>query len=164
VHRMQQWPEGAHVEEMAALAAVAEQGSFAKAAGSLQRDATVLTRRIQALERRLGVRLLERTTRRVTLTEAGARFLARTQDAIAVLMEAQTEAAEAATGEPSGTLRLALPGTFGRRWIAPYLSEFLTRYPRIRIHAEFSNRFVDLIGEGFDAAVRVGVLSDSSLR
>ena len=104
------------------------------------------------------------TTRRVTLTEAGARFLARTQDAIAVLMEAQTEAAEAATGEPSGTLRLALPGTFGRRWIAPYLSEFLTRYPRIRIHAEFSNRFVDLIGEGFDAAVRVGVLSDSSLR
>jgi DNA-binding transcriptional LysR family regulator len=161
---MQQWPEGAHVEEMAALAAVAEQGSFAKAAGSLQRDATVLTRRIQALERRLGVRLLERTTRRVTLTEAGARFLARTQDAIAVLMEAQTEAAEAATGEPSGTLRLALPGTFGRRWIAPYLSEFLTRYPRIRIHAEFSNRFVDLISKSFDAAVRVGVLSDSSLR
>ena len=163
MHRMQQWPEGAHVEEMAALAAVAEQGSFAKAADSLRRDATVLTRRIQALERRLGVRLLERTTRRVTLTEAGARFLARTQDAIAVLMEAQTEAAEAATGEPSGTLRLALPGTFGRRWIAPYLAEFLTRYPRIRIHAEFSNRFVDLIGEGFDAAVRVGVLSDSSL-
>src|SRR5438876_9714354 len=84
VHPMQQWPEGAHVEEMAALAAVAEQGSFAKAAESLQRDATVLTRRIQSLERRLGVRLLERTTRRVTLTEAGARFLALTQDAWAV--------------------------------------------------------------------------------
>jgi DNA-binding transcriptional LysR family regulator len=160
---MQQWPEGAHVEEMAALAAVAEQGSFAKAAESLRRDATVLTRRIQALERRLGVRLLERTTRRVTLTEAGARFLARTQDAMAVLMDAQNEAAAAATGEPSGTLRLALPGTFGRKWIAPYLSEFLTRYPQLRIHAEFSNRFVDLIGEGFDAAVRLGVLADSSL-
>ena len=160
---MQQWPEGAHVEEMAALAAVAEQGSFAKAAESLRRDATVLTRRIQALERRLGVRLLERTTRRVTLTEAGARFLARTQDAMAMLMEAQNEASAAATGEPSGTLRLALPGTFGRRWIAPYLSEFLTRYPQVRIHAEFSNRFVDLIGEGFDAAVRLGELSDSSL-
>ncbi len=160
---MQQWPEGAHIEEMAALAAVAEQGSFAKAADSLRRDATVLTRRIQALERRLGVRLLERTTRRVTLTEAGARFLARAQDAMAVLMDAQNEAATAGSGEPSGTLRLALPGTFGRRWIAPYLSEFLSRYPQVRIHAEFSNRFVDLIGEGFDAAVRLGVLSDSSL-
>jgi len=160
---MQQWPEGAHIEEMAALAAVAEQGSFAKAADSLRRDATVLTRRIQSLERRLGVRLLERTTRRVTLTEAGARFLARTQDAMAVLMEAQNEAAAAATGEPSGTLRLALPGTFGRKWIAPYLSDFLARYPQVRIHAEFSNRFVDLIGEGFDAALRLGVLADSSL-
>jgi DNA-binding transcriptional LysR family regulator len=160
---MQQWPESAHVEEMATLAAVAEQGSFAKAAGLLGRDATVLTRRIQALERRLGVRLLERTTRRVTLTEAGARFLARTQDAMAVLMDAQNEAAAAATGEPSGTLRLALPGTFGRKWIAPYLSEFLTLYTQVRIHAEFSNRFVDVIGEGFDAAVRLGVLADSSL-
>ena len=160
---MQQWPEGAHIEEMAALAAVAEQGSFAKAADSLRRDATVLTRRIQSLERRLGVRSLERTTRRVTLTEAGARFLARTQDAMAVLMEAQNEAAAAATGEPSGTLRLALPGTFGRKWIAPYLSDFLARYPQVRIHAEFSNRFVDLIGEGFDAALRLGVLADSSL-
>jgi DNA-binding transcriptional LysR family regulator len=160
---MQQWPEGAHIEEMAALAAVAEQGSFAKAAELLRRDATVLTRRIQALERRLGVRLLERTTRRVSLTEAGARFLARTQDAMTLLMDAQNEAAAAATGEPSGHLRLALPGTFGRKWIAPYLSDFLSRYPQVRVHAEFSNRFVDLVGEGFDAAVRLGEMSDSSL-
>ena len=158
---MQQWPDSSHIAEMAALAAVVEQGSFTKAAASLGRDATVLSRRIQAMERRLGVRLLERTTRRIALTEAGATLLARTRLILAALREAEEEASAHAGGEPRGTLRLALPGSFGRMWIAPYLPEFLANHPHVRIDASFSNRFVDLVGEGFDAAVRLGTIPDS---
>jgi len=160
---MQQSPDRAPIAEMAAFAAVAEQGSFTKAAVRLGRDATVLSRRVQALERRLGVRLLERTTRRVTPTEAGATCLTRTRSILAALEEAEEEAIAHAGGAPRGTLRLALPGSFGRMWVAPFLPEFLAAHPQVRIEAEFSNRFVDLVGEGFDAAVRLGALSDSGL-
>lgn len=163
MHLMQQLPDGSHIAQLAALAAVVEHGSFSRAALSLGRDPTVLSRRIQALERRLGVRLLERTTRRVALTEAGAKFLARTRSIMEALAEAEEEAAAYAGGEPRGTLRLALPGSFGRMWIAPYLPDFLGAHPQVRIDAAFSNRFADLIGEGFDAAVRLGTLPDSGL-
>ena len=149
--------------ELAAFAAVAEHGSFTKAAASLGRDATLLSRRVQGLEKRLGVRLLERTTRRVALTEPGTVFLARTRAILSALTDAQVEATSFAGGEPRGTLRLALPTTFGRMWIAPYLPEFLSAHPQLRISLAFSNRFVDLVGEGFDAAIRLGVLSDSRL-
>lgn len=160
---MQQSPDSARIAEMTTFATIAELGSFTKAAGRLGRDATVLSRRIHALERRLGVRLLERTTRRVTVTEAGALFLARTRSILAALAEAEEEASAQAGAAPRGTLRLALPGSFGRMWIAPFLPEFLAAHPQVRIEAEFSNRFVDLVGEGFDAAVRLGALPDSGL-
>lgn len=148
---------------MAAFIAVAEQGSFTKAAPIVGRDATVLSRRVRALEHRLSVRLLERTTRRVSLTEAGTTLLARARSIMGALADAEEEASAHAGGEPRGTVRLALPTTFGRMWIAPYLHEFLAAHPQVRLEASFSNRFVDLIGDGFDAAVRLGSLSDSRL-
>lgn len=160
---MQQWPDGNEVAEIAAFAAVAEQGSFAKAAAVLGRDPTVLSRRVQSLEQRLGVRLFTRTTRHVALTEAGTGFLARAQAIAAAFDEAREEAATHGRGEPRGTLRLALPGTFGRMWIAPYLPDFLAAYPRVRIDASYSNQFVDLVAERFDAAVRLAELADSRL-
>lgn len=160
---MQQWPEGTHIAEIAAFAAVAEQGSFTKAASALGRDATVLSRRVQSLERRLGVRLFARTTRHVALTEAGATFLARTQAIVSALHDAHEEASAHGGGEARGTLRLALPATFGRMWIAPFLPEFMEAHAQLRIDVSYSNRFVDLVAEGFDVAVRLGELADSRL-
>lgn len=160
---MQQWPDGNHIAEIAAFAAVAEQGSFTKAAAALGRDATVLSRRVQSLERRLGVRLFARTTRHVALTEAGTGFLARARAIVAALHEAQEEASAHGGGEARGTLRLALPATFGRMWIAPFLPQFMAAHPLVRIDVSYSNRFVDLVAEGFDVAVRLGELTDSRL-
>jgi DNA-binding transcriptional LysR family regulator len=163
MHPMQQWPDGNHIAEIAAFAAVAEQGSFTKAASALGRDATVLSRRVQSLERRLGVRLLARTTRHVALTEAGAGFLTRAQAIVAALHEAQEEASAHGGGEARGTLRVALPATFGRMWIAPFLPQFMAAHPQVRIDVSYSNRFVDLVAEGFDVAIRLGELADSRL-
>lgn len=163
MHREQQWPTGLQVEEAVAFAAVAEHSSFVRAAEHLGRDATMLSRRVAALEQRLGVRLLERTTRRVALTEAGAAFLARIQTGLAAWTEAEASASAFADGAPRGTLRLALPISFGRMWIAPILPAFLTTHPQLRIETSFSNAFVDLIANGFDAAVRIGSLPDSRL-
>ncbi len=163
MHTMQQWPDGNHVAEIAAFAAVAENGSFTKAAVALGRDATVLSRRVQSLERRLGVRLFARTTRHVALTEAGVGFFARAQAIVAALADAEEEASAHGTGAPRGTLRLALPATFGRMWVAPFLPEFMASHPQLRIDASYSNRFVDLVAEGFDVAIRLGELTDSRL-
>ncbi|MGN6082877.1 LysR substrate-binding domain-containing protein [Trinickia sp.] len=163
MHPMQQWLDGNQIAEIAAFTAVAEQGSFTKAAAILGRDATVLSRRVQSLERRLGVQLLTRTTRHVALTEAGAAFLARAQAISAALADAEEEASTHGRGAPRGTLRLALPATFGRMWIAPYLPEFMAAYPQVGIDVSYSNRFIDLVAEGFDVAVRLGELADSRL-
>lgn len=150
------------LEEVAAFLAVLDTGGFAPAARVLNRDASVLSRRVSALERRLGVRLLERTTRRVTPTEAGRRFADRARMALTLLADAEREAADAGA-VPQGTLRLSLPEAFGRLWVAPLLPDFLTAFPRVRIEAFYSDRFVDLVGEGFDLAIRIGRLPDSSL-
>lgn len=149
--------------ELSAFVAIAEALSFTRAAERLRRDATVLSRRLGALERRLGVRLLERTTRTVMLTEAGRAYLDRARDILRAIDEADREAASHAAGTPRGHLRVALPGAFGRQWVAPLLTEFLALHPQITIEAEFSNRFVDLVGERFDLAVRLGELGDSRL-
>lgn len=166
MHRLQQWTEPAEataLAEMTAFVAVAEHLSFVGGADRLQRDATVVSRRVRALEARLGVRLLERTTRRVALTEAGRVYLERAQGVLRAIAEAERDAASLAGGEPRGHLRLALPDAFGRMWIAPLLTEFMRAHPRITVEAAFSNRFVDLVGERFDLAVRLGDLADSRL-
>ncbi|MER8973620.1 MULTISPECIES: LysR family transcriptional regulator [unclassified Mesorhizobium] len=160
---MQQSHEPAALVEMAAFAAIAEARSFTKAAARIGRDATILSRRLASLEERLGVRLLHRTTRSVSLTEAGSEFLVRVRAILAAVDEAEAVASAHAGGGPRGVLRLALPGSFGRMWIGPLLPQFLTEFPEVRIEAEFSNRFVDLVAENFDVAVRLGALQDSRL-
>jgi DNA-binding transcriptional LysR family regulator len=159
---MQQFSD-IELSELQAFVHVAEQGSFVRAASRLDRDATVLSRRVSALEARLGVRLMLRTTRAIRLTEAGERLLLRAHAILQALEDAGREAAGFATGVPKGHLRLALPRSFGRVWLAPMLPEFLKTYPQITIEAEFSDRFVDIIGEGFDLAIRLGELTDSRL-
>lgn len=149
--------------ELSSFVAVAEALSFARAADRLDRDAAVVSRRVRTLEHRLGVRLLERTTRNVTLTEAGRLYLERAREILRAIDEADREAGQLVTGEPRGHLRLSLPDSFGRMWLAPMINDFLIAHPLITIEAEFSNRFVDVVGERFDLAVRLGELADSRL-
>jgi DNA-binding transcriptional LysR family regulator len=153
---------GAHLEQIEAFAAVIEQGGIAAAARALRRDPSVISRRLDALEARLGVRLLARTTRRVSITEVGAAYLQRVQTILAELAAADVEAAEGAA-KPRGRLRLALPASFAQRWIAPWVAEFISAYPDVQLELLHSDDFVDLVAEGFDAAVRIGDLPDSSL-
>ncbi|WP_085695269.1 MULTISPECIES: LysR family transcriptional regulator [unclassified Pseudomonas] len=151
-----------HSDEVAAFLAVAAQGSFVGAGRVLQRHPTVVSKRLAAMEARLGVRLVERSTRQVRITEAGLRLEQRLRAAIELLEEAQQQTAEAA-GEVRGTLRLALPAAMGRRWLGPMLPEFLKAYPQVSVYADYSERRVDIIDEGFDAAIRIGALEDSRL-
>ncbi|HZF43023.1 MAG TPA: LysR family transcriptional regulator [Sphingomonadaceae bacterium] len=153
---------GAHLEQIEAFAAVAEQGGFAAAARALGRDASVISRRLDALEARLGVRLLSRTTRRVALTETGTSYLRRVQAILAEMSAADVEAAEG-SAEPRGLLRLSLQAKFARLWIAPWLPDFLHKHPHVQIELHHGDRLVDLVSEGFDAAIRLGALQDSSL-
>lgn len=154
--------EQARTDELAALVAVAREGSFVAAAAMLRRHPTIVSKRIAALERRLGVRLLERTTRRVRLTEAGAQLAERILSATNAILEAEQEAAAGGI-ELKGRLRLAFPAAMGRQWLAPAMPAFARRYPGLDIEVDYAERHVDLIGEGFDAAVRLGTLGDSRL-
>ncbi|HZY17815.1 MAG TPA: LysR family transcriptional regulator [Ramlibacter sp.] len=154
--------EAGHLDEVQAFVAVAQCGSFTAAAGRLERNASTVSRRVAALEARLGVRLVARTTRRVALTEAGTSYLARMT---AVLEEiAHADAEMAAHGDvPQGSLRISLPRAYGRLWVAPLLPVLMARYPTLRIQAHYADHFVDLVGEGYDVAVRLGKLADSTL-
>ena len=159
---MQELSERGGFELLAAFAAVAETGSFTQAAKKLDRDASIISRRVTQLEKQLGVQLLSRTTRRVTLTEVGALYHRRIQSIFDELADASREASDVATS-PQGLIRVSLPVTFGRQWVAPLLPRFLARHPQIRIDARFSDHQVDIVSEGFDVAIRVGALRDSSL-
>ena len=159
---MQQSTPQADLDHLRAFVAVATHLSFARAAKELDKDSSVITRRVHALERHLKARLFERTTRRMTLTEAGQSYLARVQAALDELELAESEI-HARSAHPHGLLRVSLPLTYGRLWIAPLLPGFLRKYPDVQLDVRFSDRYVDLIEEGFDVAVRLGALSDSGL-
>lgn len=154
--------ENRHSDEIAALLAVASEGSFVAAGRHLQRHPSIVSKRVAAMEGRLGVRLIERSTRQVRLTHAGAQLVERLCTALALISEAQQEASLEAV-EVRGTLRLALPATMGRLWLAPMLPDFLRNHPHVSLVADFSDRFVDIIAEGFDAAIRIGELNDNRL-
>ncbi|MGE7472491.1 LysR substrate-binding domain-containing protein [Bosea sp. NPDC003192] len=133
----------------------AELGSFSEAARRLSLTPAAVSRNVAMLERNLGVRLFQRSTRRLTLTEAGERF----RQAIGGNLEAlQAAIAEAASGaaEPAGTLKVSLSPTFGTTHILPLLPDLLARYPRLRPEWHFENRQVDLVAEGYDAAIGGG--------
>ncbi|MCC6073905.1 LysR family transcriptional regulator [Pseudomonas sp. GCM10022188] len=151
-----------HSDEIAALLAVAREGSFIAAGRRLQRDPSVISKRVAAMEARLGVRLIERTTRQVRITQVGTQLVDRLHHALATIAEAQQEATQGAA-EPRGILRLALPAAMGRLWIGPMLPDFLKANPQVSVVADYSDRFVDIIAEGYDAAIRIGELSDNRL-
>lgn len=144
------------------FASVATRGSLSAAARAEGVAPAVISRRLDALEEHLGVKLLVRTTRRIALTHEGAAFLDDCQRIVAEV--AVAEASVSAGGlQASGHLRLTAPAGFGRRHVAPLLPGFRTEHPRLRISLNLSDRVVDLAAEGYDCAVRVGDLPDSSL-
>lgn len=164
--RKQSVAPGSLLEDLGSLSVfvrVVEQRSLTSAARSLDVTTSSISKRIAKLEERLGVRLLERTTRRVRLTEAGQGFYER---CIAILRA--VEDAEAAVtsigGEPRGTLRVSVPVIFGERHLAPLLPSLLERHPHLRLDVSLSDRFVSLVEEGYDVAVRIGKLADSTLK
>jgi DNA-binding transcriptional LysR family regulator len=134
---------------------VVELGGFARAADRLGVSTSAVSRQVAELESHLGVRLLNRTTRRLSLTESGAAFLERAVQLLADLEEAET-AVTAAALVPRGTLRLTAPITFGERYLAPAIADFVERHPEVKLDCELSDRFVDLVEEGLDLAVRIG--------
>jgi DNA-binding transcriptional LysR family regulator len=159
---MQELLKKVSLEELYTFVAVVEEHSFVAGAKSIAKDATIVSRRIGHLEKVLGVRLLSRTTRRVLLTEAGALYYQRVCAIIDELENANLEASNFAAS-PRGLLRVSLPVTFGRHWVTPLLPRFIENHPDIRIEARFADRYVDIVAEGFDVAIRLGVLQDSSL-
>ena len=140
---------------------VAEQGSFAAAARRLNRSPTAVTRAVADLERRLGVRLLNRTTRAVSLTDAGQRFLGGARRVLADLAEIEQAAAGQGVA-PRGELAVTAPILFGRLHVLPLVTEFLRQFPDVSVRLMLLDRPVDLIEERLDVAIRIGPLPDSS--
>jgi DNA-binding transcriptional LysR family regulator len=147
---------------MEVFAKVAATGSFSAAGRSLGLSQTMVTKHIAALEARLGVKLFHRTTRRLSITEAGRLYLDSAERILADV-EAADSAVAADRFEPRGVLRLNAPVSFGSRQIAPMLSAFTRQYPQVTIELGLIDRYVNLAEEGWDLAIRIGSLSDSSL-
>lgn len=148
--------------EMRTFSAVAEHGGFTRAAEALVMSRAAVSRQVSDLESRLGTRLLQRTTRRVALTEEGEIFLERCAEILQSLEEAESELTER-TRVPRGRLRMNVPVSYGMTSIAPRLGEFHEQYPQIELDVTLADRAVDLIEEGYDLAIRIGILQDSSL-
>jgi DNA-binding transcriptional LysR family regulator len=149
------------IDSVAVFAEVAERGSFSGAAKHLNRSAAAVTRAVAELETRLGVRLLNRTTRAVSVTEAGQRFLVGARRVLADLAEIE----QGAVGQgqaPRGELRITAPIVFGRRHVLPLVTDFLGQYPEVSVRLALLDRPVDLVEDGLDVAIRIGALADTS--
>ena len=150
------------LKQIESFTAVAVKGSLTAAANAEGVAPAVIGRRIDALEERLGVKLMVRTTRRITLTHEGSAFLEDCQRLLADL--ASAEASVSAGGvKASGHLRITAPAGFGRRHVAPLVPDFLAQHPDTSLSLNLSDRVVDIVNEGYDCAVRVGDLPDSNL-
>lgn len=151
-----------HLVEMETFLVVVEAGSFTAAASRLGVTKSYASKLVARLEARLGVQLLQRTTRQLTLTEVGRAYFERCSEAMQALGEAVAVATELQTS-PQGRLRINLPSAFAVSYLAAPLVEFKARYPRLTVEAVLADRKIDLLAEGFDLAVRIGELADSSL-
>src|SRR4051812_16279908 len=150
------------LQEMSVFSKVVASGSLSAAARELGISPALVSRRLAALENRLGVRLVNRTTRSLNLTVEGARYY----DACSrVLAEIQEADAEVSVGrvEPQGALKVALPASFGHQHVAPLVPQFAVRYPNVQLALSLSDRTVNIMDEGFDVAVCIADLQDSSL-
>lgn len=145
-----------------AFVEVVRQGSFSAAAEKLGVSASHISRRVGELEQHLGLPLLYRTTRSLRLSDAGERYFEQCRNLLDGFVSAERQLSKEQE-EPRGSLHITCATTFGERFVAPLLPEFLRRYPRIEIDLHLSNRRVDLIREQFDLAIRLGTLKDSSL-
>jgi len=149
------------IEDLQTFVAVADAGGVSAAARRLGVSKSIVSRRLFRVEAELGVQLLARTTRGATLTEAGITFRDHAARASAEIDTARETILP--TGDLRGRLRVAMPLTFGPTHFAPVLAEMARQHPKLHIHTYYSDRFVDLIAEGFDCAIRTGYLQDSNL-
>lgn len=147
---------------MQTFVAVADAGSFVRAADVLGMSKAAVSRHVGELEARLGVRLMNRTTRRQSLTEEGRVFLERCRDLLAEVDEAEAEITSRSSAA-SGLLRVNAPVTFGVRHLAPLWGEFMAAYPKVTLEVTLADRIVDLVDEGYDLAVRIATLPSSTL-
>lgn len=143
-----------NLNDLRLLADVAQRGSFAAAARALDVDPSSVSRTIAALERELGVRLFQRSTRRMTLTEAGALYLARAAGALEELDQARDRALAVSSG-PAGTLRMTASVAFGQTCLVPLIPKFRRRYPQVALELRLTDANLDLVGEQIDLAVRL---------
>jgi DNA-binding transcriptional LysR family regulator len=149
-------------KQIETFCAVAAKGSLTAAAQAEGVAAAIIGRRLDALEERLGVKLMVRTTRRITLTHEGSAFLEDCQRLLSDLTNAEASVSEGGV-KASGHLRITAPAGFGRRHVAPLVPSFRQQHPEVSLSLKLSDRVVDIAAEGFDCAVRVGHLPDSSL-
>jgi DNA-binding transcriptional LysR family regulator len=149
-------------KEMQAFVAVAESGSFVKAADHLETSKAAVSRYVAQLEERLGVRLMQRTTRRLSLTDEGHAFLAHCKETLALIHDAEEEI-QNKRNSPTGLIRINAPLTFGILHLAPLWGKFTALYPQVRLEVTLADRVVDLVEEGYDLAVRVASLPSSTL-
>lgn len=149
-------------QEMRVFVAVADAGSFVAAARGLGLSKAAVSRYVSDLEQRLGVRLMHRTTRRLSLTQEGEVFLARSRDILASIEASEAELSTR-SDSAAGLLKVSVPVSFGIQHLAPLWNEFLEAHPRVSLDVQLADRVIDLVDEGFDLALRIARLPDSSL-
>lgn len=149
-------------QEMRVFAAVVDAASFVGAGEALGLSKAAVSRHVAELEQRLGVRLMHRTTRKLSLTPEGEVFLARCRDILATIEASEAEISTRSV-TASGLLKVSVPVSFGIRHLAPLWSEFLALHPQVTLDVQLADRVIDLVDEGFDLAVRIARLPDSSL-
>jgi DNA-binding transcriptional LysR family regulator len=149
-------------KEMRAFVAVAQAGSFVKASDQLDTSKAAISRYVAQLEDRLGVRLMQRTTRRLSLTNEGHAFFALCKEALAIIYEAEEEI-QNKRNRPTGLIRINAPLTFGVLHLAPLWGKFTAQYPEVQLDVTLADRVVDLVEEGYDLAVRIASLPNSTL-
>ena len=149
------------IRAMTAFVAVCDDSGFAAAGRSLNRSKALISKQISGLEDHLGVRLLNRTTRTMSLTQAGHLYLEHCRSILEQVMVIEERLGEQAT-TPKGILKISAPYSYGQRFFGAFLAEFSDRFPGVQIDLDLNDRFINLVDEGFDVAIRIGQVEDSS--
>ncbi|MXN17896.1 LysR family transcriptional regulator [Pseudooceanicola sp. GBMRC 2024] len=161
-HQLSEATEIERIHLIAAFVLVADSLSFARAAEVARVSSSTLSRKVSKLEDLLGLRLLERTTRKVVFTELGEIYYQQCREVLDRLRETD-EMIASYKSEPQGLLRVSFPVAFGRLELSDILADFISIYPKVKVEANYTDRFVDILEEGYNAVVRIGALPDSSL-